>query len=81
MDLLRDELAGPGGPLDLDDAGWPLRTAATLQLPARSRARPGSTRARVAGACVAGTVERAVLGPGVIVEEGRRCATACSCTR
>jgi glucose-1-phosphate adenylyltransferase len=71
MDLLRDELARPGGALALDDPAWPLRTAATLQMPARV-ARTGRVDDALLspGAFVAGTVERSVLGPGVVVEAG-----------
>jgi glucose-1-phosphate adenylyltransferase len=71
MDLLRNDLAAPGGPLALDDPAWPLRTAATLQMPARFARTARVDDALVSpGAFVAGTVERAVLGPGVVVEEG-----------
>ncbi len=71
MDLLRDELARPGGALALDDPAWPLRTAATLQMPARV-ARTGRVDDALLspGTFVAGTVERSVLGPGVVVEAG-----------
>jgi glucose-1-phosphate adenylyltransferase len=71
MDLLRDDLAGPGGPLSLDDPRWPLRTGAMLQMPARLARTARVDAALVSPGChVAGTVERSVLGPGVVVEEG-----------
>lgn len=71
MDLLRDELARPGGLLALDDPAWPLRTAATLQMPARLARTARVDDALVSpGAFVAGTVERSILGPGVVVEAG-----------
>lgn len=71
MDLLRDGMIDPGGPLDLDDPEWPLRTAATLRLPAHLARSAQVDDAFVSpGATVAGRVERSVLGPGVVVEEG-----------
>jgi glucose-1-phosphate adenylyltransferase len=71
MDLLRDDLAVAGGQLALDDPAWPLRTAATLQMPARLARTARVDDALVsAGAYVAGAVEHSVLGPGVVVEEG-----------
>jgi glucose-1-phosphate adenylyltransferase len=71
MDLLRDELIGPGGPLSLDDPAWPMRTAASLHMPVRLARTAHVDDALVSpGASVAGTVERSVLGPGVVVEEG-----------
>jgi glucose-1-phosphate adenylyltransferase len=71
MDLLREELAGPGGPLALDDPAWPLRTAAPLEMPARLGRSARVDDALVSpGVRVAGAVERSVLGPGVVVEEG-----------
>jgi glucose-1-phosphate adenylyltransferase len=71
MDLLRDDLAGPGGPLALDDPRWPLRTGAALHVPARLARSARVDDALVSPGCVvAGTVERSVLGPGVVVEEG-----------
>lgn len=66
LDLLADE-----PPLRLDDPSWPIRTRLGAQVPARV-----SAGARIAqsllspGAAVAGHVERSVLSPGVVVEEG-----------
>ncbi|HEY8598892.1 MAG TPA: glucose-1-phosphate adenylyltransferase family protein [Thermomicrobiales bacterium] len=65
-ELLADDRALP-----LDDPGWPLRTFA----PQRPAARL-APRARIAssllapGSLIAGDVSGAILGPGVIVEEG-----------
>ncbi len=71
MDLLRDDLTGPGGPLSLDDPEWQLRTGVVLQMPARLARSARVDDALVSpGAYVAGTVERSVIGPGVVVEEG-----------
>jgi len=71
MDLLRDGMTAPGGPLDLDNPEWPLRTAATQRLPAHLTRSAQVDDALVSpGAAVAGRVERSVLGPGVVVEEG-----------
>ena len=71
MDLLDPELAAPGGPLALDDPRWPLRTGAQLHMPARHTRSARVDDALVSPGChVAGLVERSVLGPGVVVEEG-----------
>jgi glucose-1-phosphate adenylyltransferase len=71
MDLLRDDLARPGGPLALDDPAWPLRTAATLQMAARlARGAEVGDALLSPGVTVAGLVDRSVLGPGVVVEAG-----------
>jgi glucose-1-phosphate adenylyltransferase len=81
MDLLRDELIGPGGPLSLDDPAWPMRTAASLHMPVRLARTAHVDDALVSpGASVAGTVERSVLGPAWWSRRGPRCATACCCT-
>lgn len=56
-----------------DPAGWPMSTA-TSQRPG-SRIAPEGTisDSMIASGCdIAGTVERSVLGPGVIVERGAR---------
>ena len=66
MDLLGDEPA-----LRLDGTRWPIRTAGELRMPARVAASARLADALVApGARVAGTVERSVLGPGVVIEAG-----------
>nr|ASV47102.1 glucose-1-phosphate adenylyltransferase [uncultured bacterium] len=65
------DLLGDPPRLDLDARDWPVRTHDAQRPPARLR--PGSqvTDSLVAPACVlAGTVERSVLGPGVVVEAG-----------
>ena len=66
MDLLGERPA-----LRLDDPAWPVRTAGVLRMPAHVAAGARVDDALLApGATVRGTVERAVLGPGVIVEPG-----------
>ncbi len=66
MDLLGDEPA-----LRLDDPAWPIRTAGDLRMPARVSAGANVVDALLApGARVLGTVERSVIGPGVVVEAG-----------
>lgn len=66
MELLEDE-----PPLVLDDPSWPILTAGLQRPPARI---DGSARIEASliapGATVRGTVERSVVGPGVVVEEG-----------
>jgi glucose-1-phosphate adenylyltransferase len=65
------DLLGDPPPLALDDAEWPVRTAATLRVPARLARSARVDDALVSpGVRVAGTVERSVLGPGVVVELG-----------
>jgi glucose-1-phosphate adenylyltransferase len=55
----------------LDDGGWPLRTANPVRMPARVARTARVDDALLApGAQVAGVVERCVLAPGVVVEEG-----------
>lgn len=71
MDLLRGDPAGPDRPLALDDPSWPLRTAGQQHAPARLARSARVDDALVSpGARVAGVVERCVIGPGVVVEEG-----------
>jgi glucose-1-phosphate adenylyltransferase len=66
MDLLEPE---PG--LVLDDPAWPLRTYGTQRLPARIEGSARIGASLISPGCrVAGRVERSVLGPGVVVEEG-----------
>lgn len=66
MDLLSEHPE-----LDLDDPDWPIFTLANQRLPARIH-----TSARIDGSLISpgcdirGTVERSVLAPGVVVEEG-----------
>jgi glucose-1-phosphate adenylyltransferase len=57
--------------LDLDDPVWPILTREHQRLPARIAASARIADALVSPGChVAGTVERSVLAPGVVVEEG-----------
>jgi glucose-1-phosphate adenylyltransferase len=66
MDLLE-----PEPPLDLDDPAWPILTRGVQRPPARIEDGARIATSLVSpGAIVAGTVERSVLGPGVIVEAG-----------
>ena len=66
MDLLERE---PG--LVLDDPAWPLRTYASQRLPARVEGTARIDGSLISPGCrVAGRIERSILGPGVIVEEG-----------
>ena len=66
MDLLGERPA-----LVLDDPAWPVRTASVARMPARIGRTAVVDDALVSpGAVVAGRVERSVLGPGVVVEEG-----------
>ena len=65
------DLLDPDPKIDLDDASWPLLTSSTPRPPALVL---GSARVDASlvspGARVAGRVERSVLAPGVVVEEG-----------
>lgn len=66
----QDFLAVPP-PLDLDDPAWPLLTTGTPRTPARIAAGARVLDSLVSAGCeLQGTVERSVLGPGVLVEPG-----------
>lgn len=66
MDLLEPE---PG--LVLDDPAWPLRTYGQQRLPARIEGSARIGASLISPGCrIAGRVERSVLGPGAVVEEG-----------
>jgi glucose-1-phosphate adenylyltransferase len=66
MDLLEPE---PG--LVLDDPDWPILTYGTQRLPARIEGSARIAASLIAPGCrIAGRVERSVLAPGVVVEEG-----------
>lgn len=66
MDLLEPE---PG--LVLDDPAWPILTYGSQRLPARIEEAARIAGSLIAPGCrVAGRVERSVLAPGVVVEEG-----------
>ena len=65
------DLTGPHPPLRLANPDAPLRTAGPAREPARFGARADPRTALVApGARIEGTVERSVISPGVVVEEG-----------
>ena len=65
------ELLAPDPSLVLDDPGWPILTLGTQRPPARidATARVGGSWISP-GCIVRGEVERSVLGPGVVVDEG-----------
>ena len=66
MDLLAPE---PG--IRLDDPAWPILTWSVQRPPARFLAPARADAALVSPGClVAGRVQRSVLAPGVVVEEG-----------
>ena len=65
------DLLGEQPRLDLDAPDWPVRTHDAQRPPARLRPGCEVADALVAPGCVLrGTVERSVLGPGVVVERG-----------
>jgi glucose-1-phosphate adenylyltransferase len=65
------DLTGEGARLDPDDAEWPVLTFGTQRMPARVSASARLDAALIAPGCeIRGTVERSVLSPGVLVEEG-----------
>lgn len=65
------DLLGPSPRLDLDDAGWPIRTHGAQQPPARLLAGARVEDSLVAPAAVLrGSVRGSVLGPGCRVEDG-----------
>lgn len=66
MDLLDRE-----PPLDVDDPEWPILTRGVQRPPALVEAGARIEHSLISpGAHVCGTVERSVLGPGVVVEAG-----------
>lgn len=68
MDLIA---ARPGKDLDLDDPGWPIFTLNPQRAPARFAASSRVADSLISPGCeIAGRVERSVLGPGVVVDEG-----------
>lgn len=65
------DLTGPRPPLRLANPDAPLRTAGPAREPARFGAKAAPRTALVSpGARIEGTVERSVISPGVVVEEG-----------
>jgi glucose-1-phosphate adenylyltransferase len=65
QDLVADE-----PPFPLEQPDWPLLTRPAGHGPARVRGGAASSSLLSAGSDVAGTVERSVLSPGVVVEAG-----------
>lgn len=66
QDLLDQD---PG--LALDDPEWPILTYGTQRLPARIEGSASLVDSLIAPGCrIAGRVERSVLAPGVVVEDG-----------
>jgi glucose-1-phosphate adenylyltransferase len=65
------DLLSPDPPFPLQDARWPIFTPSTEYPPARMGARAHVRSSIVThGTIVNGTVERSILFPGVVVEEG-----------
>ncbi|MBA2247510.1 MAG: NTP transferase domain-containing protein [Chloroflexia bacterium] len=57
--------------LDLDDPAWPIFTLNPQRMPARIHGTARIDHSLVSPGCdIAGTVERSVLSPGVVVERG-----------
>lgn len=66
MDLLAEH---PG--LDLDDRRWPILTLGHQRLPAKVHETARCANSLISPGCdIRGRVERSVLAPGVVVEEG-----------
>jgi glucose-1-phosphate adenylyltransferase len=71
------ELLAPEPPLDLEDPAWPILTYGVQRIPARIRSGAEILDSLIAPGCdIRGTVERSVLAPGVVVEEGARVVDA-----
>lgn len=69
--LAHMEQLAPHAPIVLDDPAWPILTYGVQRRPAYVEAGAQLAAAMLAPGCVVrGTVERAVLGPGVVVEAG-----------
>lgn len=65
------DLLDPKPGLVLDDPGWPILTYGTQRLPARIEGSARVVDSLIAPGCrIAGRVERSVLAPGVVVEDG-----------
>lgn len=65
------DLLAPEPPLRLDEESWPLLTYGVQRVPARIRRGAEIADSLISPGCqVRGTVERSVLSPGVVVEEG-----------
>ncbi len=65
------DLLDPSMNLDLDDPEWPIYTLDHQRMPARFGDASRVRHSLVSPGCdIAGTVERSVLAPGVVVEEG-----------
>jgi glucose-1-phosphate adenylyltransferase len=63
--------------LHLDDPAWPIFTLDHQRMPARISADARIENALISPGCVIrGTVRNAVLGPGVVVEEGATVANS-----
>ena len=71
------ELLGPEPALRLDDPGWPILTVGTQRPPARIEGAARIDGSWISPGCVVqGHVERSVLGPGTVVEEGAQLRNA-----
>jgi glucose-1-phosphate adenylyltransferase len=69
--LAHMELLDAEPSLRLDDPAWPILTTGLQRPPARIEASARIDASLIAaGAIVRGTIERSVIGPGVVIEEG-----------
>ena len=65
------DLISPDPELVLDDSAWPILTLGVDRPPARISGTAGIVDALISPGCVIeGRVERSILAPGVVVEEG-----------
>jgi len=65
------DLLAPEPPIRLDDPDWPVLSRPSSRLPARVAGSARIVDSLISpGARVEGRVERSVLGPGVVVEQG-----------
>ena len=65
------DLLAPEPSLVLDDSAWPILTAGLQRAPARIESPARIDASWIApGAVVRGRVERSVIGPGVVIEDG-----------
>jgi glucose-1-phosphate adenylyltransferase len=65
------DLLAPEPSLVLDDPAWPILTAGLQRPPARIESSARIDASWIApGAVVRGRVERSVIGPGVVIEDG-----------
>lgn len=71
------DLLAPEPPIDLDEPGWPIRTMGSQRTPAHIFGTASVDNSLISAGCVIhGSVERSVLGPGVLVAAGARVSNA-----